>query len=214
MSNVTAPNARPFVLLVALDLADTASGGYALDQATRIATRIQGSQLHVLHVSTSEIKSETLGLLRHYVSEKATALGGATQQTFAVHVRKGEPAHEIAQLATDVSADVIVVGTHKAPHLKNLFVGSTAERVLASATCPVVVAGPRPTPQPSHVIVIEAACPDCVQARLQTGGRSWWCARHSEHHSVMRHHHVYSYDSGLPFADHDYETSAGESTDR
>jgi nucleotide-binding universal stress UspA family protein len=209
MSNVTAPSNRPFVLVVALDLADTESGGYAVDQAMRIATRVPGSQLHVLHVSADDAKTETLGLLRLYVSEKATALGGPTQQTVGVHVRKGEPAHEIAQLATELSADLIVVGSHKAPHLKNLFVGSTAERVMVNATCPVVVAGPRPPPQPSHVIVIEAACPDCVKARLDTGGRAWWCARHSETHSVMRHHHLYSYDSGLPFAEHDYEVSAG-----
>ena len=207
--NVTAQTDRPFVLVVALDLADTESGGYALDQATRIATRVPGSQLHVLHVCTSDVKSETLGLLRHYVSEKATALGGLTTQTVAVHVRKGEAAHEIAQLATDLCADLIVVGTHKTPHLKNLFVGSTAERVMASAKCPVVVAGPRPEPQPSHVIVIEPACPACVQARFESRGRTWWCTRHSEHHSVLRHHHLYSYDSGLPFAEHDYEVSAG-----
>ena len=79
-------------------------------------------------VSTTEAKSETLGLLRLYVSEKATALGGPTPQTVAVHVRKGEPADEIAQLSTDVCADLVVVGLHKAPHLKNLFVGLTAER--------------------------------------------------------------------------------------
>jgi nucleotide-binding universal stress UspA family protein len=208
MLNVTAPSERPFVLVVALDLADTASGGYALDQAMRIATRVSGSQLHVMHVSTSDVTRETLGMLRHYVSEKATALGEPTQQTVAIHVRKGEPAREIAQLATDLSADLIVVGTHKVPHLKNLFVGSTAERVLASATCPVVVAGPRPQPQPSHVIVIEPACEACVQARLETRGRAWWCARHSEHHPVLRHHHLHSYHSGLPFADHDSEVSA------
>ena len=91
MSNIAPEVYRPFVLIVALDLADTASGGYALDQATRIARRVKGSQLHVLHVSTEDVKSETLGLLRHYVSEKATALGGPTQQTVAVHVRKGRP---------------------------------------------------------------------------------------------------------------------------
>ena len=209
MSNATAPSDRPFVLVVALDLADTASGGYAVDQAMRVATRVPGSQLHVLHVCTSDATRETLGLLRLYVSEKATALGGLAQQAVAVHVRRGEPAREIAQLATDLSADLIIVGTHKAPHLKNLFVGSTAEHVLASATCPVMVAGPRPQPQPSHVIVIEPACPACVQARLETRGRAWGGTRHSEHHPVMGHHHIYSYDSGLPFAEHDYEVSAG-----
>jgi nucleotide-binding universal stress UspA family protein len=208
MSNVTVQSDRPFVLVVALDLADTESGGYALDQAMRIGTRVSGSQLHVLHVSTDDVKRETLGLLRLYVSEKASALSGPRAQTIAVHVKKGDAAHEIAQLATDLSADLIVVGTHKMPHLKNLFVGSTAERVMASATCPVVVAGPRPHPHPSHVIVIEPACPDCVKARFETRGASWWCARHSEHHSVLQHHHLYSYSSGLPFSEHDNEVSA------
>lgn len=208
MSIAIAPNDRPFVLVVALDLADTDSGGYALDQATRVAARVPGSQLHVLHVTASDVAADTLGLLRHYVSAKASALDGPKQQNVAVHVRKGEPAREIVQLASDLSADMILVGTHKPPHLKSLFAGSTSERVIASAACPVLVAGPRPKPQPSHIIVIEAACPECVQARSATAGREWWCARHSEHHSVLAHHHMYSYESDIPFASHDYSISA------
>src|SRR5580692_3463240 len=104
MSTAIAPNGRPFVLVVAPDLADTDSGGYALDQATRVAARVPGSQLHVLHVTVSDVTAETLGLLRHYVSAKASALDGPKQQNVAVHVRKGEPAREIVQLATDLSA--------------------------------------------------------------------------------------------------------------
>ena len=79
---------------------------------------------------------------------------------------------------------------------------------MATATCPVVVAGPRPKPQPSHIITIEGPCPDCVQARVETHGARWWCARHSEHHAVLRHHHLYSYHTELPFSDHDSEISA------
>jgi nucleotide-binding universal stress UspA family protein len=207
MSNQDASNHRPFVLVAALDLADTASGGYALDQALRISRRIPGSQLHALHVSVVAVQAETLGMLRHYVEEKATALGGCERQTFAVHVRKGVPAREIAQLASDLGADVIVVGTHETPQLRKLFIGSTAERVMAAATCPVVVAGPRPKPEPNHTIVIEGPCPDCVKARFESRDAAWWCARHSEHHPVLRHHHLYSYHSELPFAEHDSEVS-------
>ncbi len=197
---------RPFVLVVALDLADTASGGYALDQAARVAMRIPRSQMHALHVSIGGPTQETLGLLRHYVSEKLALLDGGSAQSIAVHVRSGEPAREIAEFGAELSADMIVVGTHKAPHLKTLFVGSTAERVMAHATCPVVVSGPKPKLAPSHVIVIEPPCPDCVQARLDTYGRTWWCARHSENHSVLRHHHVYSYE-GSSFSEHDSTVS-------
>ena len=207
MPNVPTPNDRAFVLVVALDLADTASGGYALDQALRIASRVPNSQMHALHVSVLDVQDQTLGLLRHYVEEKALALGGCDQQTIAVHVRKGDPGREIAQLATDLGADLIVVGTHRALQLRKLLVGSTAERVMATATCPVVVAGPRPKPQPSHIITIEGACADCVRARVETHGASWWCARHSEQHPVLHHHHLYSYHSELPFEEHDSEVS-------
>lgn len=203
-----APGDRAFVLVAAVDLADTASGGYALDQAFRVARRIPGSQLHILHVSTFDVQTEMLGLLRLYVQEKAAALGGCERQSVAVHVRKGEPAREIAQLATDLGADLVVVGTHKAPELKKIFLGSTADRVMAHATCPVVVAGPRPKVQPSHAITIEGPCPACVQARVDTHGKQWWCARHSEHHPVLHHHHLYSYHSEFPYATHDSEVSA------
>jgi nucleotide-binding universal stress UspA family protein len=195
---------RPFVLVVALDLTDTVSGGYALDQALRIARRIPASQLHVLHVSAEEPTEQILGLLRYYVNEKGRALGERCEQSIAVHVRAGKPGREIAQLATDLGADMIVVGTHRAMHLRNLVVGSTAERVMATATCPVVVAGPRPRPEPSHIIAIEGPCPDCVDARVASGGSAWWCARHAEPHAVLhRHHHMYSYHTELPFEGHD-----------
>jgi nucleotide-binding universal stress UspA family protein len=209
MSDVTKSGDRAFVLVVPLDLADTASGGYALDQALRIARRIPDSRLHALHVTDKDVQDETLGLLRHYVEEKARALGGCERQSAAVHVRKGDPAREIAQLAVDLDADLIVVGTHEALQLKTLLVGSTARRVMANATCPVVVAGPRPPPQPPHVIFIDGPCPDCVQERVATRGRAWWCARHAEPHPVLhRHHHIYSYDSELPFGTHDSAVSA------
>lgn len=209
MSNIITPGARAFVLVVAIELSDTASGGYALDQALRIARRIPGSQLHAVHVSAADASAQTLGLLREYVQEKALALGGCDKQSIAVHVRKGEPGREIAQLASDLGADLIVVGTHKALHLKTILVGSTAEHVMTTATCPVVVAGPRPPAEKSHVITIEPPCPDCVQARIASHGKTWWCARHSESHPVLhRHNHLYSYHTEIPFEMHDEEVSA------
>ncbi len=135
----------------------------------------------VVHVSSADPTQETLGLLRHYVTGKArVSCGGSTPPPVGVHVRRGEAGEAIALFASELSSDIIIVGTHKPAHLKNLFVGSTAERLMAHATCPVLVVGPKPKPAESHVIVIEAACTDCVRTRLDTRGRTWWCARHSE----------------------------------
>ncbi len=201
---------RPFVLVVAVDLSDTDSSGFALDQAARIAVRIPDSEMHILHVAALDDDAEAAriaGLLRLYVSEKAAQLGGLARQSVGIHVRQGDAAKEIAQLAHEVGADMIVVGSHKGPHLKTLVLGTTAERVMAVSACPVVIAGPRPRPQPSHVITIEPPCPDCVEARRATEGRTWWCRRHSESHHVA-HRHPYSYQSGLPFEQHDSEVAA------
>jgi universal stress protein A len=52
-------------------------------------------------------------------------------------VREGKPAHEIAQVAADVGAEVIVIGTHGRSGLEHLLVGSVTERVLRRARCHV-----------------------------------------------------------------------------
>jgi nucleotide-binding universal stress UspA family protein len=211
MDSLDPETLNPFVLVLGLDLADTASSGFAFEQASRIAPRIAKSRMHVVYVlnkdSSPAVTREAVGLLQHYVTGQWAALGQTSRQTFGVHVRCGDAAREIAQLATEVSADMIIVGSHKVPHLKTIFMGSTAERVMATAHCPVVVAGPRPPPVPSHVIVIEPACSDCLTRRAATGGREWWCERHSEHH-LMGHRHVYSYQSELPFGESDMAVSA------
>lgn len=199
------PGDRPFVMVIGLDLRDQDSSGYAFDQAMRIAARIERCETHVVYVmpeeTTDEGLREGIKLTQLYVSDKAAALGVNAPRRAAIHVRCADPAHGIAQLASDVHADLIVVGTRPS-HVSKLWVGSTAERVMASTPCPVFVAGPRPKPHPSHVITIEPPCPDCVQQRFVTQGRAWWCERHSQSHHLHRHH-VYSYQVDFPFATHD-----------
>jgi nucleotide-binding universal stress UspA family protein len=181
------------------------ASGYAFDQAARVARRIPGSDLHVVHVvegeSSDEGSKKLAGLLRSYLEDKVKALGGLELQGVAIHVRTGHAAREIAQLAKDVGADLIVVGTKKGPHLKQLFVGSTAERLLLAAPCPVFVAGPSPVERDdAHDPAILPPCPDCVKTRRESAGEHWWCGRHAEHHI---HAHSYSFARALPFRTHD-----------
>jgi len=198
---------RPFVLLAALDLTDTESGGYALEQALRVATRIPGAQMHVLHVSGDAPEQQTLELLRHYVIEKAASMPGITLEGVGVHVRRGDPSHVIAEMAAEIGADLVVVGTHRIPQFRTVVEGHTGERVTRESSIPVLIAGPRPKSQPERIIVIEGTCPDCLVARESSGGKTWWCARHAEHHPVLKHH-LYAYEAELPFAQHDSEVSA------
>jgi nucleotide-binding universal stress UspA family protein len=56
-----------------------------------------------------------------------------------VLLREGAPAAGIIDAAREWDADLIIAGTHGRGGLQRLFVGSTAEAVLRSAPCPVLV---------------------------------------------------------------------------
>jgi nucleotide-binding universal stress UspA family protein len=55
-----------------------------------------------------------------------------------VQARAGYPPEVIDEEARRIAADVIAMGTHGRSGLKRLFLGSTAERVLPAAPCPVL----------------------------------------------------------------------------
>lgn len=61
-----------------------------------------------------------------------------------VVVRKGVPFHEITGAAESLKADLIVIATHGYTGLKHVLLGSTAERVVRHAPCPVLVVRGKP----------------------------------------------------------------------
>jgi universal stress protein A len=54
-------------------------------------------------------------------------------------VRGGLPAHEIVEAAKEMDVDLIVIATHGYTGWKHFCIGSTAERVVRAAPCPVLV---------------------------------------------------------------------------
>jgi nucleotide-binding universal stress UspA family protein len=53
-------------------------------------------------------------------------------------VRGREPAEELVDAATETKADLIVIGMHRRTAFGRLILGSTSERVLHDAPCPVL----------------------------------------------------------------------------
>jgi nucleotide-binding universal stress UspA family protein len=206
MSNHGSKDSGPSPLSIIVGLAFTDADGVAFDQAVRLAKRVSRSELHLVHVFGAEPSvgrsRELVDHLRLYVNEKAAAAGGLEAMTVGIHLRTGKPVREIVQLATDVRADLIVIGSHKGPHMKSWLVGSTAEHLLATAPCPVLVAPPRQKAIAPHEPAIEPPCPSCLKVRATSSGAKWWCERH-EHHAKQAH--TFSYQRELPFASHDSE---------
>ena len=54
-------------------------------------------------------------------------------------VRTGSPFHEISEAARTLKIDLIVISTHGRSGLTRALIGSTAERVVRHAPCPVLV---------------------------------------------------------------------------
>jgi universal stress protein A len=54
-------------------------------------------------------------------------------------VRTGIPSHEIVDAAKEADVDLIIIATHGYTGWKHFCIGSTAERVVRAAPCPVLV---------------------------------------------------------------------------
>jgi universal stress protein A len=54
-------------------------------------------------------------------------------------VRMGLPAHGIVEAAKELDVDLIIIATHGYTGWKHFAIGSTAERVVRAAPCPVLV---------------------------------------------------------------------------
>jgi len=124
----------------------------ALQYAVPFAAQF-GARLILLHV----IEPFALPAELSYVSPEVenagqTALKGALEKLAELNqqqlgatclsqarVRMGVPWHEITAEAKESAADLIIISTHGHTGLKLVLVGSTAERVVRHAPCPVLV---------------------------------------------------------------------------
>lgn len=83
---------------------------------------------------------------RAVAENAAQAAGGGTARTEA-----GDPAKKIAEVAAEVGADLIVVGTGDRSWLSRVLSPSVSEALVHNAPCPVLVVRPADTPSPDPV---------------------------------------------------------------
>lgn len=135
----------PTNILVPTDFSPCAE--HALDYACALAAKL-GAKLHVVNaiggvfpdlpvaltdqMLTSLRDSSTTALARLVDARRAGVSFGE------VRVIEGDARDVILQAATDVHADLIVIGTHGRRGLSRLLLGSVAEHILRRAPCPVL----------------------------------------------------------------------------
>ena len=202
-------NAKPYVIVVGVDYSDT--GALALEKAFELAAGHENGEVHPVNIVRNygefvELEgaypapyrlsmAEAQKRLQDYVEARIMDFNKRTGKSFercVSHIRLEFAAEEIAQLAADVDADLVVVGTHGRRGLRRMFLGSVAEAVVRLAQCPVLVA--RPKGETGNVPKIEPPCPRCVETRKQTDGKEMWCEQHRERHGQR---HTYHYESRM-----------------
>jgi nucleotide-binding universal stress UspA family protein len=142
---------HPIQVVVAFDFSPSAE--YALSRAVDVAARAPQHILHVIAVLDERAgmlrdisyrdADHVQELVRERVSAAFTGRSTASEVEFYVHARIGKPSEEILHLATEIGADLIFIGSHGKVGLERLLLGSTCERVVREAHCPVMVARPK-----------------------------------------------------------------------
>jgi nucleotide-binding universal stress UspA family protein len=148
-------------ILVPLDFSSASMK--ALDYAVSLAKQFHAA-IHLVHVYPPDEASSVSGA-GHLLFQSAEVIERLNEELTGIHrqhvpafrpenchVRGGRPYQEIVSLAREIDADLIALSTRGHSGLKHLLLGSTAERVVRSARCPVLVTRKRkqrskPTPK-------------------------------------------------------------------
>ena len=196
MKTKAADRTEKRVVLVGVDFSPVTEG--VLRTAANIA-RNDGGELHVVHVAPHALSETTATMSADRPLERASEADaahvhlellakGITQPIprVVLHTRVGRADVEIAQLAQDIGADILVVGAGGASRLERFLLGSVAESLVRNAPCPVLAYRPKNVPAWDR---IQPACRDCIAIQQATQRVRLWCDRHEQHHPKA---HTYS----------------------
>lgn len=161
----------PHRIVVALDLEQYSE--IVLEHALDQAARHRAPDLHFVTVTDRPAECDTVKPRLAALVLPALELIDRSAWSVHLHVRAGDTAQEIADLAAEVRAHLIVIGRFGVHH-PHRHLAKMASDILDLAPCPVLVAG----------LVGEEApraqqCDDCARVRSETDGQRWFCERHS-----------------------------------
>lgn len=152
---------RPFQLrTVVAGVEFTETSLHALEFTIALAQRFDAT-LHIAHVFGGEDEFLPAASALEYLAQREakTRLKLEAKKRAHVdldpalcHLRLGKPAAELCALACEVDADLVVVATEGRTGFERLTLGSTAQKVVRHAPCPVLV-----VPKRSRTLRVEQA---------------------------------------------------------
>ncbi|MBW8445301.1 MAG: universal stress protein [Arenimonas sp.] len=141
-------------IMVATDFSERSDR--ALRRATLLARQTGASITLVTAVDedkprrlVDEEKREAEALLR----EMSATVRNVDGVPCEARVVLAEPSQAIVQTASESRPDLLVIGPHRRQLFRDIFVGTTAERTIRNAPCPVLMVNATPAGQYRHVLL-------------------------------------------------------------
>lgn len=138
-------------ILIPIDFSATSK--LALEHAANLCKKFN-SELHLIHIfkntsadvlpniSATDAYSNSTEGLKTLVANELNSIGEKFSSKYNVgynvEIREGSVSKEITKAATEVKADMIVMGTHGVSGVEEFFMGSNAYRVVTTSPLPVL----------------------------------------------------------------------------
>jgi nucleotide-binding universal stress UspA family protein len=164
-------------IVVAIDF--TKGSTWAADRAARLPLE-RGARLSLVHVLPAGMPAKARALaegpaqrsLEELAARTSDIITGAGRTDVRVipALLTGQAYVETIRHARSTGADLIVVGRHGRRAVRDMFIGSTAERVIRKATTPVLVVGGKPAApyqRPLLALELDASSPPVVDLALR-----------------------------------------------
>ncbi|MDX2052610.1 MAG: universal stress protein [Polyangiaceae bacterium] len=152
------PSVKVYEVVVGVDYSSPSE--QALQTALDMARRRSGSHIHVVAIAegyapnmsedlTADAKAaflaEAKATLEAYVDQElARRQNLFNRRSIFTIVDFGDPADRLVEIAKEVGANLIVVGTHGKGAVEQMLLGSVSQKVLRHAPCSVLVVRAEP----------------------------------------------------------------------
>ncbi|SIO06991.1 Nucleotide-binding universal stress protein, UspA family [Rhodovulum sp. ES.010] len=142
------------LLMVATDFSERSDR--ALRRATLLA-RQTGAGLALVHVVDDDQPTRIVEAEREVAAdllrEQAATIRESDGIACTARVGLADPFAGIVAAAEDIAPDLLVLGPHRRRLLRDVFVGTTAERTMRSVSCPVLMANAAPVGPYRHALL-------------------------------------------------------------
>lgn len=166
---------RRYRIVIALDGSEYAE--LVLEHGLDQAARHDNPDLHLITIvrDPDEVNGTKRWLARTVLGGLDTFAGHREAWRTRLHVRVGKIEDEIANLAAEVDADLLVIGNYGVHPQRKPIASHVVERV----SCATLVVG-----LTGHAHETTPQCPVCVTVREETDGERWFCDAHTSDHEL------------------------------